>query len=108
MERRYLCKKCWNVFDYSIPEGPSSGEQIHCPVCCSVDVMEAPPWAPLDSGKNIFDSNEWQYECQDCKVRFKMPIPKSPSEDKSRRCPYCNSGHLHLITGSKALPLYCS
>jgi hypothetical protein len=37
-----------------------------------------------------------------------MPIPKSPAEDKSRKCPVCNSGHLHLITGAKALPLYCS
>jgi Zn finger protein HypA/HybF involved in hydrogenase expression len=108
MERRFLCKKCWNIFDQPVPDSSSENLEVHCPSCCSADVMEAPPWAPLDSGKNIFDSNEWQYECQQCKYKFKMPIPQSPSEDKNRKCPVCHSEHLHLLTGAKALPLYCS
>ncbi|OGN96984.1 MAG: hypothetical protein A2Y89_04750 [Chloroflexi bacterium RBG_13_51_18] len=108
MERRFLCKQCWNVFDVASSDSATTDEKVHCPACGSADVMEAPPWAPLDSGKNIFKSNEWEYECQQCKHHFKMPIPKSPSEDKSRKCPACNSGHLHLLTGKEALPLYCS
>ena len=106
MERRFVCKKCWNVFDLSIPEG-SSDVEILCPECSSADVMDAPPWAPLGSGRNIFMGDEWAYECQQCKFQFRMPIPKNPEEDKSRTCPTCNSNHLHLITGSKTLPLYC-
>jgi DNA-directed RNA polymerase subunit RPC12/RpoP len=108
MERRFLCKKCWHIFDLPEPDSSSGNLKIKCPSCSATDVMEAPPWAPLDSGKNIFASNEWQYECQQCKLKFKMPIPKSPSEDKSRECPVCHSRHLHLLTGAKALPLYCS
>jgi DNA-directed RNA polymerase subunit RPC12/RpoP len=107
MERRLLCKQCWFVFDMAISDSYSSDAEIHCPACCSTNVMEAPSWAPLGSGLNIFEGNEWSYECQQCKGKFKMPIPKSPSEDKNRRCPVCNSGHLHLLTGAKALPLYC-
>jgi len=108
MERRFLCKKCWNVFDFYASGDNVADVKVCCPACRGSDVMEAPPWAPLDSGKNIFDSNIWQYECQDCKLKFKMPIPKTPTEDKNRECPVCHSRHLHLLTGAKALPLYCS
>lgn len=106
MDRRFMCKKCWHLFDVSISDD-SSEAKIHCPECCSTQVMEAPPWAPLGAGKNIFDLDTWDYECQNCKYRFRMPIPKSPSENKSRQCPKCKSGHLHLIVGEKGLPLYC-
>jgi DNA-directed RNA polymerase subunit RPC12/RpoP len=107
MERRFLCKQCWHIFDVATNDDSSSSAGLRCPACLSTDVMEAPAWAALGSGLNIFDSNEWKYECQQCKHKFTMPIPKSPSEDKSRRCPMCNSKHLHLLTGEKALPLYC-
>ena len=100
MEKRFLCKKCWNIFDLMITDN-SPDNEINCPACSNTDIMEAPPWAPLGSGRNIFEGNEWAYECQQCKYKFRMPIPKSPTEDKSRKCPACNSGHLHLITGSK-------
>jgi DNA-directed RNA polymerase subunit RPC12/RpoP len=107
MERRFLCKQCLNVFDHAVSDSLSPGEKIKCPACCGFDVVEAPPWVPLDSGTNIFETDTWEYECQQCKHKFKMPIPKSPTEDKNRRCPVCNSGHLHLLTGKENLPLYC-
>lgn len=107
MERRFLCRQCQYVFDTAISGSPSSGSDIHCPACRSADVTEAPPWAPLGSGLNIFESDTWEYECQQCQHKFKMPIPRSPAEDRGRRCPLCDSGHLHLLTGKKALPLYC-
>jgi DNA-directed RNA polymerase subunit RPC12/RpoP len=106
MNQRFLCKKCFNVFDLLISDD-FPGTEIHCPACNDTNVMEAPPWAPLNSGNNIFYGSEWSYECQQCKYQFRMPIPKSPTEGKSRKCPQCSSGHLHLITGSKSLPLYC-
>jgi DNA-directed RNA polymerase subunit RPC12/RpoP len=107
MERRFLCKQCLNVFDHAVSDIPSPDKKIKCPACCGVDIMDAPPWAPLGSGRNIFETKMWDYECQQCKYKFRMPIPKSPTEDKNRKCPVCNSGHLHLLTGEKNLPLYC-
>jgi DNA-directed RNA polymerase subunit RPC12/RpoP len=107
MERRFLCKKCWNLFDFTVSDDIFSDRVIPCPACRSAEVMEAPPWAPLGAGKNIFESDTWDYECQQCKYKFRMPIPHSPSEDKNRKCPFCRSGHLHLIVGEKGLPLYC-
>jgi DNA-directed RNA polymerase subunit RPC12/RpoP len=107
MENRFLCKDCCNVFDLALHGSSSLSAEIRCPACHSNNVTEAPAWAPLGSGKNIFESDTWEYECQQCKHTFKMPIPKSPTEDKSRRCPICNGEHLHLLTGAKALPLYC-
>jgi rubredoxin/DNA-directed RNA polymerase subunit RPC12/RpoP len=114
MERRFLCKECRHVFDLEVssetsPDIPacSLDKKVCCPACGSTDVMETPVWAPLTSGWNIFESNEWEYECQQCKHIFKLPTPKSPAEDESRRCPACNSGQLRLLTGGKALPLHC-
>jgi len=107
MKRRFLCKQCRNIFDLEFSgDSPTSSESC-CPACNSPDITEAPTWAPLGSGWNIFETDTWEYQCQECKNTFKLPIPKSPTEDKSRRCLYCNSEHLHLLTGSKTLPLYC-
>ena len=107
MEHRFLCKQCRHVFDLPIPGSSSIDKEVHCPTCGSSDVMEAPAWAPLDSGWNIFESNMWEYECQQCKHIFKLPIPQSPAEDKSRRCPNCNSEHLHLLTGAGVRAFAC-
>jgi hypothetical protein len=105
-EHRLLCKKCCLVFDLALT-GSAADAKICCPSCTSPDIEDTPPWAPLGSGPNIFEGDEWAYECQDCKYQFRMPIPKNPDEAKSRKCPKCKTTHLNLITGSKALPLYC-
>jgi DNA-directed RNA polymerase subunit RPC12/RpoP len=107
MNSRFLCRQCRHVFDADTPGDSLTGKEIHCPVCKGLDIIEAPAWAPLGSGLNIFESDTWEYQCQECKKTFKLPIPKSPTEEKSRRCLACNSVHLHLLTGSGALPLYC-
>ena len=107
MERRFLCKKCRNVFDIAISESASPGAGIHCPLCCGTDVTEAPAWAPLGSGFNIFENDTWEYQCQECKNTFKLPVPKSPEEGKTRICLFCSSNHLHLMTDTGAIPLYC-
>ena len=52
---------------------------MECPVCGADDIVEAPAWAPLGAGWNIFEGNEWEYECQECRHTFKMPIPGSPA-----------------------------
>jgi hypothetical protein len=70
-------------------------------------LIEAPAWAPLGSGSNVFDNSAWEYQCQLCRHKFKMPIPKSPSEARGRNCPVCASPHLHLLTDIGAQPLYC-
>jgi Zn finger protein HypA/HybF involved in hydrogenase expression len=107
MKRRFLCKRCRLVFDIEIRGDSLTGQKVLCPGCRSADIMEAPTWAPLGSGLNIFENDTWEYQCQECKTTFRLPIPKSPAEDKSRRCLACRSEHLHLLTGAGALPLYC-
>jgi len=107
MVDRVLCLKCRLVFDIDPAVSCSIDRKIHCTSCNSTDIAEAPPWAPLGSGANIFEGNTWEYECQQCCHKFEMPIPKSPSEANSRRCPLCNGEHLHLLTQIGALPLYC-
>ena len=107
MRRRFLCKQCRNVFDTEITGYSLREIEVRCSACNSPDIMEAPTWAPLGSGLNIFENDTWEYQCQECKTTFRLPIPKSPTEDKSRRCIECNSEHLHLLTGTGAMPLYC-
>jgi rRNA maturation endonuclease Nob1 len=102
-----LCRQCRNVFKAPVAAGLIVKLEMKCPKCGSLDIGEAPAWAPLGSGLNIFESSEWEYECQQCRNKFKMPVPKSPSEQKERRCAICGSGHLHLLTIAGAEPLYC-
>jgi putative FmdB family regulatory protein len=103
-ERKILCKKCRNIFEFS---GTLNQGKILCPECGSLEIEDSPVWAPLGSGRNIFDSPMWEYECQNCKRKFQMPIPASPTEDKMRTCPACGSGHLHRLTAADGAPLYC-
>jgi len=105
--KRFLCKNCRLVFDVTESDCSPADTKVQCTKCGSFDVIEAPMWAPLNSGSNIFEDNEWEYECQQCKHTFKLPIPTSPSEDKSRRCPACNGEHLHRLMNAMALPIYC-
>lgn len=106
-EYMLLCNRCRNIFTLPLLSVPSLNRETPCPRCGSFDIGEAPAWAPLGSGQNIFDNSFWEYECQECRQKFKMPIPKSPSEEKKRTCPACHSGHLHLLTDLGAQPLYC-
>ena len=107
MKHRFLCKRCRYVFDMEILDDSTGGTEVRCQECGNTDVMEAPAWAPLGSGFNIFENDTWEYQCQDCKNTFKLPIPKSPTEEKDRVCIFCKSRHLHLVTGKGNIPLYC-
>jgi putative FmdB family regulatory protein len=106
-EYTLLCKQCRNVFYASVADCCSIDQRTACPACGCVELFEAPVWAPLGSGFNIFDSSEWEYECRKCHNKFKMPIPKSPVEDKQRRCPACGSGQIERLTSFDGLPLWC-
>jgi Zn finger protein HypA/HybF involved in hydrogenase expression len=107
IEHLMLCKKCRHIFKQAIPTDSCLINPVRCPKCESEEVMKAPAWAPLGAGFNIYEGNTWDYECQQCKHVFTMPIPKSPSEGKSRKCPECGNGHLHLLTKIGGQPLYC-
>jgi Zn finger protein HypA/HybF involved in hydrogenase expression len=110
IEKKFLCKTCRNMFVSFMQSGSPLNKDtvcLFCPKCKSGNVEEAPAWAPLGSGQNIFDSSEWKYECQQCRWKFKMAIPKSPTEAKGRICLACGSNHLHLLTDIGAQPLYC-
>jgi rRNA maturation endonuclease Nob1 len=107
-EHTFLCSKCRNIFSSLAQTGYLfNREAVLCPKCGSLDVTEAPVWAPLGSGLNIFDSSTWEYECQQCLNKFKMPIPPSPTEEKARICPACGAGHIHRLTATGGEPLYC-
>lgn len=106
-EYTLICSQCRNIFKSDRQPGSSPDKKMCCPKCGSREVAEAPVWAPLGSGLNIFDGSEWEYECQECHKKFKMPIPKSPTEEKDRRCQYCGAGHIHRLTGVGGQPLYC-
>ncbi|MBN1190367.1 MAG: hypothetical protein JXA46_11485 [Dehalococcoidales bacterium] len=106
-DRKLLCRNCRHIFRLSEYTSCSLDRKVLCPNCSSTELSEAPAWAPLGSGTNIFEGSCWKYECKMCGHKFEMPVPKSPSENKSRRCPRCGGAHLHLITDVGALPLYC-
>jgi Zn finger protein HypA/HybF involved in hydrogenase expression len=106
-EHTFFCRQCRNIFQSASQPGSHSFGKGNCPRCKSPDTIEAPAWAPLGSGQNIFEGSEWEYRCQQCLHKFKLPIPKSPSEEKVRTCPACGGSHLHRITDLGAQPLYC-
>jgi rRNA maturation endonuclease Nob1 len=100
-QRLLLCKQCRYTFRLSSNQG------LQCPRCGGLQVEDAPAWAPLGSGPNIFDNSEWEYECQECHQKFKMPIPQSPAEEKARSCRLCGASHIHHLNIAGGEPLYC-
>ena len=38
-------------------------------------------------GDNLYEGPPvWEYECQQCQNRFKLPVPSSPSQEKEITC----------------------
>ena len=107
MKQRFLCKKCRHIFDVEVSNDAAVTTEVLCPGCASSEVMDAPTWAPLGAGLNVFENDTWDYQCQQCKKSFKLPIPKSPTEEKSRKCIYCFSANIQRLTGTGTMPLYC-
>jgi rRNA maturation endonuclease Nob1 len=106
-EYTFLCRQCRNIFKLTVRPGSSVNCEVRCPKCGNTSIEEAPIWAPLGSGLNIFESADWEYECQECQKTFKMHIPKSPTEEKQRKCPSCGAGHIHRLSAAGGEPLYC-
>jgi rRNA maturation endonuclease Nob1 len=44
---------------------------------------------------------DWQYVCHHCKAEFTMPVPKGPTEEKSRVCPQCGKANIIRIKSAK-------
>ena len=43
------------------------------------------------STADIDDMIMWEYECHQCKSRFKVPVPRGPTEEKQMKCIICKS-----------------
>ena len=105
VEYTYLCHQCGNIFRVSADDNPPE-KDLKCPQCSHSQVRELPPWAPLGSDLVEIPS-EWEYECQVCKSKFKLPVPGSPSQERNIRYPDCNNRHIHRLTRTGFEPLYC-
>jgi len=105
-EDTYLCHQCGNIFKVPLENTRNSGDETTCPKCGSSGVRNLPSWEPLGSGLSELPP-EWEYECQSCQHRFRLPVPDSPSQEKSIKCPECDGGHIHRLTRTGSEPLYC-
>ncbi len=105
-EYEYLCHQCQNIFRLSVSGGSSTEEEAKCPRCGSTDIERLPSWAPI--GFALHEGPlQWEYECQHCKNVFKLPVPSSPSQEKEIKCPECGGGHIHRLTPTGGVPMYC-
>jgi DNA-directed RNA polymerase subunit RPC12/RpoP len=99
-ENMYLCHQCGNIFRLL----PDNGN--NCPQCGSSQTRELPSWVPMGSDLSE-GQTKWHYECQQCKKKFELPVPSSPSQEKGIKCPACKGSHIHRLTLSGYEPLYC-
>ncbi len=106
--KQYVCNKCRNVFSVQQLACSITGghEVVACPACGSHDTAAVPVWEPIGFHSHE-EVREWEYQCQDCKKTFKLPVPSSPSEERSIRCPDCGSDHIHRLTLLDGVPMYC-
>ena len=104
-EQNLLCHRCGNIFRLTVGDSFTISEAV-CSACGGSDAVILPSWEPL--GSNLSEAPyEWEYQCQACSRRFRLPVPQSPSQEKTIRCPYCENGHIHRITAYGREPLYC-
>ena len=105
-EHTYLCHQCGHIFRRPVNDGTKYGKEPLCPQCGSLQTRELPSWVPL--GSDLSEGlREWEYECQQCRHKFMLPVPDSPSREKTIRCPACDGGHIHRLTLTGFEPLYC-
>ena len=105
-EYTYLCHHCQNIFKVVVTGESAPAEEGKCPACGSSHIEEMPSWAPI--GFNLPEGLPvWECECQDCRKVFTLPVPGSPAQEKEITCPTCGSGHIHRLTASGGVPMYC-
>ena len=103
----YLCHQCKTPFNVSAPPGSKDEEETRCPECGSMPVERLPSWAPIGFNLNA-SPDKWEYACHQCKITFKLPVPRGPSEEKTFKCPECGSMHIERLTALVfQVPLYC-
>jgi DNA-directed RNA polymerase subunit RPC12/RpoP len=105
-ERLYLCHHCGSIFRSTADVSNPPGTRPPCPHCGDSQIRELPSWVPAGSDLNHAPA-AWEYECQVCRERFKLPIPRSPSQEKNISCPVCCATHIHRLTPAGYEPLYC-
>jgi len=37
------------------------------------------------------DELKWEFDCNQCKGKFEVPVPRGPTEEKAIKCPHCGS-----------------
>jgi putative FmdB family regulatory protein len=105
-ENTYSCRQCHYVFKLSVGDISVKDGKASCPKCGSDSVNALPAWEPL--GANLSETTYmWEYECQQCRHTFKMPVPTSPSQEKEITCPACGNKQVHRLTVIDGAPLYC-
>ena len=102
----YLCHRCGNIFRLTLDTSPTTDKKPPCPQCGESSTRELPSWVPAGSDLDHAPA-EWDYECQDCQEKFKLPVPRSPSQEKNIICPTCRGTHIHRLTPAGYEPLYC-
>ncbi|MFC1942654.1 hypothetical protein ACFLWU_05505 [Chloroflexota bacterium] len=105
-KRTYSCHQCNNVFKLSLPDNAAPEIEVKCPGCGSADTDMLTSWVPIGFTSQG-GTHMWEYECQQCKNVFHLPVPTSPSQEKQVKCPGCESWHLHRLTPTGFQPLYC-
>ena len=43
----------------------------------------------------------WKYKCLECGCEFQMPVPKGPTDERSRTCPVCQSHGIERVNIEK-------
>ncbi len=106
--QHYICNKCRTIF--TIEQLSCSlvkqEREVVCPACGSSETDALPVWAPIGFHSHE-EVREWEYQCEDCRKTFKLPVPESPSQERNLVCPACGKNHIHRLTFLDGVPMYC-
>jgi DNA-directed RNA polymerase subunit RPC12/RpoP len=87
----YVCNRCQALF--TLPESADDAEG-KCPECGSRQV-ERLNVSSCSTG--LISPPAWQYKCHECGYEFQMPVPRGPTEERSRTCPKCHSRNIERL-----------
>ena len=93
----FICYECKVQFEVTEPQSPREEKETKCTECGSRDIQRVDNPSCSISTPGETSMLMWNYLCHNCRVQFKLPVPRGPREEKETKCAECGSRDIQRI-----------